>query len=424
MQSSINYSSTLSMKRNRSTVILVISIFLLLILLFYASSLNKLPLPAPHHPQHNLPRFRRSLIYFNEDNKNHQIQSLSFQDRRQRSETIRRDLSNNGFITNSHLEAIPFEEDNNDTSNTRKMKIAIAITVTRDGPYLDGAAILQHSMVMTKSRHDIEFVAIVHKEVQTTRPALKALGFKIIEYLPPILSSDIRGRHLRESIDGSGCCGALELLKIRAYQLVQYDRVLVMDMDAIFLKNIDHLFESVSIGKHLLYTEDEAMDNPGSKAAPVQGGFLLMTPSHKVYNELVEILREGDFRPGSAWGGTDIGWCWGGATVQGILAYYFNIIAPKDASVVLDLCTYNAMVGTKPCMKTPFSDIYSVHFTLCQKPWECHKGDFRPLCAEFHTAWWSIRADFEKTHGFPVTPRCCQDKSICPTKKYQTLPIS
>lgn len=193
-------------------------------------------------------------------------------------------------------------------NNFKKLKIAVAITVTKDGDYLDGAAVLQHSFRLTKSRHDVDYVAIVHKDVKTTRDALASLGFIIHEYEQPIFSSEIQGKHLRETIDKSGCCGALELLKLRAYQLIQYDKVLLMDMDAIIVKNIDFLFEDVSKGKTLLYTQDIAMDNPGSLKPPVQGGFLLMTPSLKVYEEIVDIFRVGDFRPGTGWGGMKIGW--------------------------------------------------------------------------------------------------------------------
>jgi hypothetical protein len=79
----------------------------------------------------------------------------------------------------------------------KRLKIAVAVTVTRDGPYLDGAAVLQHSVRMTRSQHDIDMVAIVHSDVQTTRPALKALGFRVMEFPAPILSKEIQGKHLR-----------------------------------------------------------------------------------------------------------------------------------------------------------------------------------------------------------------------------------
>ena len=99
------------------------------------------------------------------------------------------------------------------------------------------------------------------------------------------------------------------------------------------LNNLDRMFEvSVRHGHSLSYTVDAAMDNPGSAAPPVQGGFLLVAPSLAVYSQLVETVKEGDFRPGTGWAGSHIGWCWGGRTIQGLLAYHYNRVAPPHAS--------------------------------------------------------------------------------------------
>ena len=43
---------------------------------------------------------------------------------------------------------------------------------------------------------------------------------------------------MRETFEDSGCCGSLELLKLRAYELVEYDRVLLLDMDALVLRPV------------------------------------------------------------------------------------------------------------------------------------------------------------------------------------------
>ena len=208
-------------------------------------------------------------------------------------------------------------------NNSPRLKIAVAITVTKDGPYLDGAAVLMHSVRLVKSRHDIEFVAIIHAGVQSTRAGLVSLGFKLHEFTMPINSSEIQGKYLREEIDKSGCCGAGELLKLRAWQLTEYDRVIALDMDAVLVRNIDHLFEQASPEGSIMFTYDHAMNNPKSAfKPPVQGGFLLIKPAEHVYQELVQIVREGDFRPGTGWAGSRIGWCWGGQTIQGLISYY------------------------------------------------------------------------------------------------------
>ena len=66
--------------------------------------------------------------------------------------------------------------------------------------------------------------------------------------------------------------------------------------------------------------------------------------------------------------------------------------------------------------------MYSVHFTWCQKPWECHKG-MKPICEHFHTHWWNMRKDFEISSGLEPGPRCCQDRVLCPARKYPKIKL-
>lgn len=85
--------------------------------------------------------------------------------------------------------------------------------------------------------------------------------------------------------------------------------------------------------------------------------------------------QEGDFRPGSGWGGTRIGYCYGGQTVQGLLPYYYTHYATRHnigvSYRVIDQCLYNNMKNNDRCVDTPLSEIRVAHFTACQKPWTC-----------------------------------------------------
>lgn len=58
-----------------------------------------------------------------------------------------------------------------------------------------------------------------------------------------------------------------------------------------------------------------------------QGGFLVIKPSLRDYQRLVDIVMEGHYHGSGAWGGTKIGWFWGGKTIQGLLAYYYQVLA-------------------------------------------------------------------------------------------------
>lgn len=50
------------------------------------------------------------------------------------------------------------------------------------------------------------------------------------------------------------------------------------------------------------------------------------------------------------------------------------------------------------CRQTDISKIKTVHFTICQKPWNCRafkKGDSLSLCNEFHHKWFQVRKSLD-----------------------------
>lgn len=170
----------------------------------------------------------------------------------------------------------------------RLSSIAVGITVTQDPAsdsvgFLDGAAVLAHSLALTQSRHHLSLLSLVHPNITVARPKLSALGYRVVEFHLPVSSDEIRPGFLRDHIDKSGCCGAAELLKLCAFRLLEYDRVLMVDTDALFRRNIDALIDrSLTRGLSLMYTPDVAMTATGTPAPLAQGGFLLLQPDRKV----------------------------------------------------------------------------------------------------------------------------------------------
>ena len=55
-----------------------------------------------------------------------------------------------------------------------------------------------------------------------------------------------------------------------------------------------------------------------------------------VFNEILNVIRKGDFRPGTGWEGSGIGWIYGGQTIQGVLPFYFAKKAPPKMSKEVD----------------------------------------------------------------------------------------
>lgn len=125
----------------------------------------------------------------------------------------------------------------------KRTRIAYAITMTGDGPFADGAAVLAYSIlkVSRDKDYDVSLIAFVHPDVKTSRGALKKIGYHVIECPTPINVTTIKFDFLREKINKNGCCGAKELIKLNAYRLMQYDRVVHVDADTYFVNPIDDL---------------------------------------------------------------------------------------------------------------------------------------------------------------------------------------
>lgn len=308
------------------------------------------------------------------------------------------------------------------------------------------------------SKYDYQMYAIIHPTAKSCAiTPMKKLGYKVLLRNTPFDKSDISTKFLRENIDKASCCGAKEFLKLYAYTLdsTRHPLAVVLDLDSLVLRSMDDLFDvmiyggekelvdrlpihvnnfgntSLSLGLQqrqletlydrkidALYTKDYNMINPGGeKYAGIQGGFLVLRPDEEVFQEYIDLVLQGNYIEGRGWGGK-YGYFYGGAQVQGICSYYFGEIHP-EMGVELNRCQVNAMVDAprfgmnekksagkcrdgredcEDCRKTKLRDIYSAHFTLCGKPWDCriHSAP-QSLCGQLHSEWFRIRKSFEES---------------------------
>ena len=220
---------------------------------------------------------------------------------------------------------------------------------------MDGAAILAESVLRARSRYQMEMVAVVLPEVVSSRAPLQKLGYRIIERHKPVRNEDIRGP-LKDKIEHGGCCGSNELLKLEMFRLHDYWKVVALDMDSMVLKNFDEL---LGIDRQMLYTSDPMMDPAGvNRHPPFQGGFFVVRPSDKVFDDIVEIVRRGDFGD-QGWEKSRIGRHWGGATIQGVLPFYYHTKADPDSFMEVDRCKYNNMADGPQgeCKEMPASNV-------------------------------------------------------------------
>jgi len=294
--------------------------------------------------------------------------------------------------------------------------------VTKDGPYVDGAGVLGESVrrAHQRSKFSYSLLAIVHPTVHRSRAPLEAMGFRILERDIPFPLSDIENQQYATQVQSNGCCGHLELLKLHAWGLTDYHRVVHLDMDSFVLEPMDELFD---LNVTLVYTKDYNMA-PGRpvRKAPVQGGFLLVRPSLAEMNRLWDVVKRGDFRRPGGWGGSGIGNFWGGMTIQGLVPYFYTELASPRASLEVNRCLYNQMVdaagdptsrssalakmSVPNCRQVKFDEVKNVHFTICQKPWICVAGHAQPLCRAFHREWFAARESLEERLGIEPGRAC------------------
>lgn len=96
---------------------------------------------------------------------------------------------------------------------------------------------------------------------------LEAYGWRVLERTLPVPLEDIENQDYANNMRNSGCCGADEFLKLWAYTLTEYERVIHLDMDSVVYQNMDELY---TIDKDMLYTGDWNMRG-SSPAVPAQG---------------------------------------------------------------------------------------------------------------------------------------------------------
>jgi hypothetical protein len=188
------------------------------------------------------------------------------------------------------------------------------------------------------------------------------------------------------------------------------------------LSNINVMWPELELPDNieLMFTKDYNVVAPKRHDKPYQGGFFMIKPSLDTYNNLINIVKEGDYHVKGGWG-KKVGPFYGGMTIQGLLPWYYEYIH-TGTSVELNRCVYNSMNdnpmlvrdnGTsrcrtnqetcEDCRKRPQNEVVTFHFTICQKPWNClqyrHRDDNFSLCREMTNEWYSFRSQLEQSWG-------------------------
>jgi len=284
---------------------------------------------------------------------------------------------------------------------------------------IDAALVLLHSIhkissrnPLSGSKYDYKMYAIVHSKAQVCADVLKKVGFEIIIVDPPVETKEIKGKYLREHIHRERCCGHDEFIKLYAYTLPE-EIIVHTDLDFTFFKPMDHLFDAIhfskdspegKVARNIIELErpgEELPDKIGAfltrdwtqvargKWPPgFQAGFLVARRDPSVMDDLVKIIKEGNYSEGwgntYGWGNKGYGGYVGAMAMQGLIAYYYDHFRTNSA-VELNQCLYNhvgvdvksrgkcrnGLDTCEDCRKTNLDKIYSTHYTTCRKPWLC-----------------------------------------------------
>jgi hypothetical protein len=350
------------------------------------------------------------------------------------------------------------------SQRTAKAVIAYAVSITAckdPKDVTDGAAVLKHSIHLSSirnpnstSKYDYRLIAFIHPNATLCGSILERLGYQVDIRETPVDVTQIKNNSdMVSRVTKSGCCGEKEFLKLYSFTLLDYPVVVHLDLDTAILRPLDDLFDVMLLPanatKHIpaamwtptvthpvnaFFSRDYPMINPGRQVKKIgmQGGFFVVRPDQRFFDEFCSIIMSGQFYPGPGWGGPKLryGGFYGAAQIQGLVPYFYGHFHP-NTSIELNRCYYNQMADSpfdkkkgvcftgeakcQDCRDTNIPDIYSVHYTLCQKPWWCPAPDHKwlseeiwqgrqgELCMKLHHEWHRVRNDLEQTWQISAT---------------------
>ncbi len=149
--------------------------------------------------------------------------------------------------------------------------------------YVDAVRVLIRSLRSSDTKADIVILMLYEDE---TVEALLRQENALVKNINPIERSWTVEQFEPWFVD-------IALAKLRAFELIDYERVQFLDVDVAVEMSLDNLFESHQSAK--LVAEGLGMDSP------LRAGWLMIRPSHNDFQELEEILKRGRFDETLGW---------------------------------------------------------------------------------------------------------------------------
>ena len=220
------------------------------------------------------------------------------------------------------------------------MKRAYVTTLCGGDAYVPGIEALGHSLIQTGT--EFPLVVMVTPEVPApARQRLLAHGF-IIRDIAPIANP----RPDRELLYPRF---ALTYSKLRAFDLTEYDKIVLLDADTVVLRNVDELFERPAIAAASDFFMPDRFNS----------GVMVIKPDHELFAKLLGALAEAPTYDGGDQGFLNSYWPdWWSMPVEHRLPAAYNI-----HHFIFQFMSAHPDFG-----KQFIADTRIVHYTL-QKPW-------------------------------------------------------
>ena len=300
----------------------------------------------------------------------------------------------------------------------RSARLAWVTHVDSNAKYVIQVGVLFTSLRLTNTTG--EFVLLCVKCGLGKDPGLQRLGVRLMDTKLPIQAWEVAApyrNHPRvrkqtgKKGEGEMRSGLSDFVKLRAHQLVDYERVVFLDADVLVRGNLDHLFwlpeGSHSNGPH----------------APFNAGLVVIKPRKEDFRHLVAVIREGDYTDQTGWRSEgpcrSPDGCNARHVTQGLWDWFYRVDRPPTPpALTLPRDVYNGLQD-EPSEASP--DACLVHFTACGKPGRgsCAadvdapipdmavggrpvSDRYRGLCRASHAEWADRERLYCATYGPPV----------------------
>ncbi|KAI3634763.1 hypothetical protein MIR68_007144 [Amoeboaphelidium protococcarum] len=229
------------------------------------------------------------------------------------------------------------------------------VTLLSSELFLPGAVALIKSLQLTRTRYDIVVLILDHLHPESL-DVLCQLNVHVlkVDYIDnPYIDAMVSSRQLHN------------FAKLRAWQLVKYDRIVVLDSDMLILQNVDHLFKSSAEFAAVLnyespFSKFQYQANNISLSQTFNTGLMVIKPSLNTFNQMV-----GMFRSLSSYNGGDQGFI--NAYLQS-LQQHSNTSSIITKVLPLEYNVNKMMAKYNRSRMPPMESIFGLHFVR-QKPW-------------------------------------------------------